>query len=267
LDDLARAAAQTVQGRDRELAALRHAVLDAARFGSKINSERVQVECQTVDGWKRLISTLLHTPLSLAQRGVVTEIVSALESWKTARPSAANGIEFQVEFPDLVPCEFNGSEVIDSALVSVREHVERTGAKVRTTLIGPVPASLYGNPQHIHQLITMLAGSLLDCTQAESLDLQLSFETKEDAPALILSFLLPPTSSADSVQSRLRNLTQASEKLRAVRTDDAELSLASAWQLALALGGSPTIEATSDGKVRMQISLPLPKPHSPEPGH
>jgi len=35
------------------------------------------------------------------------------------------------------------------------------------------------------------------------------------------------------------------------------LALAAAWQLALALGGSPFIETTADRKVRVQISLPL----------
>jgi hypothetical protein len=35
------------------------------------------------------------------------------------------------------------------------------------------------------------------------------------------------------------------------------LALAAAWQLALALGGRPFIEATADQKVRVRISLPL----------
>jgi hypothetical protein len=44
---------------------------------------------------------------------------------------------------------------------------------------------------------------------------------------------------------------------RTLACGGAELTLCSAWQLAFALGGSPTIETTADNKVRLQISLPL----------
>ena len=40
------------------------------------------MEYQVVDGWKHLVTTLLQSPLSIAQRGVVSEIVGALDGWK-----------------------------------------------------------------------------------------------------------------------------------------------------------------------------------------
>src|SRR5262249_46496434 len=86
-----------VQSRDQELAAMRHATFDAARIGSHISRERLEVERQTVDGWKRMASALLHTPLSVAQRGLISEFIGALDAWKKGRADATSGSEFQVD--------------------------------------------------------------------------------------------------------------------------------------------------------------------------
>jgi hypothetical protein len=73
------------------------------------------------DGWKGLINTLLQTPLSMTQRGVVAEISRALDEWRKDGPGAMNGVEFQVEPPDLHGAEFNFAEVIECALAEVRK--------------------------------------------------------------------------------------------------------------------------------------------------
>jgi len=156
LDGQSQAATRTIQARDQELAALRHAILDAARIGTHISRERFQVECGVVDGWKRLITSLLETPLSMAQRGLVGEIIGALDGWRKGRPDATSGVEFQVEPPDLHRSEFNCTEVLECALAAVRKNADETGAKVQTALVGPVPECADGSPQHLHQLIIML---------------------------------------------------------------------------------------------------------------
>jgi hypothetical protein len=258
LDGESQAAARTIQARDQELAALRHAILDAARIGANISRERLQVECQVVDGWKRLISTLLHTPLSLAQRGVLAEIIGALEAWRKGRPDATNGVEFRVEALDLHHSEFNCADVIESALAAVRKDAAESGAKVHAALVGPVPERLCGSPQYIHQLITLLATSLPHVGPAEDLEVQVLFEAKQDGDTgMLLSLLLSPTNDHETLCRRLTALTEASTTLRTRPHEGPELALAAAWQLALALGGSPSIETDADRKVRVQISLPL----------
>jgi len=252
------AATRTIQTRDEELAALRHAILDSARIGANISRERVQVECQVVDGWKRLITTLLHTPLSIAQRGLVAEIICALDGWKKGRADARNGFEFQVEAPDLHGSEFNCTEVLECALAAVRKDADEIRVKIQPALVGPVPESAHGNPQHIHQLITMLATSVADVGRAENLELKISFEAQQGGTAvMLLSYLLTSTYRPEALCLRLRTLTEASATLRPAQSGGPELALASAWQLASAMGGSQTIETTADGKVFVQISLPL----------
>jgi chromosome segregation ATPase len=250
------AATRTIQARDQQLAALRHAILDAARIGSNISRERLQVDCQVVDGWKQLINALLHTPLSMAQRGLVSQITCALDGWRKGRPDATNGVEFQVEPPNLQPSEFNCAELIESVLAAIRKNADETGAKIQTALVGPMPGRVYGNARHIHELITLLAASLPETGRAENLEI--SFEAVQNGTAgLQLSFLLSPTGSAESRCDRLAAVTRASGTLQAASRDGSELALAAGWQLALALGGEPSLEPTADQKVLVRIFLPL----------
>jgi hypothetical protein len=265
LDRQSVATTRIIKERDQELAALRHAVLDAAVVGTRISSERLQVELQSVDGWKRLMTTLLHTPLSAPQRGLVAETICALDGWRNGRAAAANHLEFQVAPPDLKRSQFNCAQVVESALAAVRKQAEETGAKIQVTLVGQVPECAWGNPGHIHQLITMLAGALPDFAHTEDLHLQLSFDAQpNDTAGLRLSFGLASTQSTETLCLRLRTLTEPSEMLRTGQ-GGAELIIRSAWQLALALGASPAFEIASDGEVHLHFSLPLPVISAPAP--
>jgi hypothetical protein len=211
-----------------------------------------------VDGWKRLMTTLIETPLSLVQRGLVAEIICALEGWRKGRAHATNGADFQIEPPDLLHSEFNCAEVIEGAMAAVRKNADESGAKVQTALVGPLPECARGNAKHIHQLITMLATLLPDVGCAENVGLQVSLEAKQNGAAeMLLSLLLSSTSSAEALCFRLTTLNEASATLRTLRSGGPELALASAWQLALALGGRTFIEATADQKVCVRILLPL----------
>jgi hypothetical protein len=253
------ATARIIQAQDQELAALRHAILDAARVGTKINTERLQVECQTVDGWKRLMATLLHTPLSTMQRGLVSEITCALEAWKKGRATAASGLKFQAELPDLQQSEFNCAEVIEEALAAARKHAEETGVRIQTALVGEVPTTACGNPQQIHQLITLLSNSLVEVDDTENLELQVSLKANQKGAAtMLVSFVLCAKTDAETLCLRLRTLGEASSKLRTLNCGEPELAFSSVWQLAVALGASPTIKVTADGKLQIEMALPLP---------
>ena len=258
LDGQLQAAEQRVQARDQELAVLRYAILDAARMEAKFNRERLQVQCQSVEGLKHLASTLLHTPLSLAQRGLVAQINAALDGWKNKRAEATNGVVFQVEPPPLRPSEFRFEEVTESALAAVRKMAAESGTKVQAAIIGSVPETAYGNAEHIHQLITMLAGSLREVTGAGYFDLKVSLEADQTGiEEMLLEMLVPSTGSAGKLCARLKAITSASVTLQSVQFGEAESALAAAWQLALALGGSALIEKSADQEVRVRISLPI----------
>jgi hypothetical protein len=74
---------------------------------------------------------------------------------------------------------------------------------------------------------------------------------------LLLSVLVASTHNAEALCHRLGTLTEASVSLQAAQFGEPELALTSAWQLALAMRGNPSIETTKDQKVCVKISLPL----------
>jgi len=174
------------------------------------------------------------------------------------RNNILNGIELQVELPDLHESTFDCAEVIDSAMAAARKNTDEIGAKIHTTLVGPVPECVHGNAQQIHQLIAIMAASLPQVGAAADLELQVSFvANKKGTLDMLLSFLLSTTQNADTLCLRLAALTEAASTFRMTRREGPELALASAWQLSMALGGNPSIETAPEQKVCVKISLPL----------
>jgi hypothetical protein len=104
----------------------------------------------------------------------------------------------------------------------------------------------------------MLAGSLPAVGRAEMLEVQVSFQGEQNGAAgMLLSLEVSPADGDETLRQRLTTLTEGSASFGTARSAGPELTLMSAWQLALALGGSPSVETTADRKVRVQVSLPL----------
>jgi hypothetical protein len=163
------------------------------------------------------------------------------------------------DLPDLHATEFSGADLIESALAAVRKTADETGVQVQTRLVGQAPERVHGSSQHLHQLITMLAASLSDIGRADSLEVQAAFEVKQGGDAeLQLSLFVASAGCGETLFHRLKALTEGSASLRSVRCGGPELGLTGAWQLALAMGGRPSVLITGEQKVGVEISLPLP---------
>jgi hypothetical protein len=110
----------------------------------------------------------------------------------------------------------------------------------------------------------MLATSLPVVGRAENLDVQVSFETNQSGNSeMLLSLLLSSVCGDQTLCVRLTTLTEGSATLPTALYNGAELALTSAWQLASAMGERPSIETTTDQKVRVQVLLPLVAALSP----
>jgi hypothetical protein len=89
---------------------------------------------------------------------------------------------------------------------------------------------------------------------------QVSFEPKQnDTANMLLSFKLTPADRAndDALTLRLKNIAEASGSIPTTRCAAPELTLKAGWQLAVAMGATPSIDTVADGKVRVQVCLPL----------
>jgi chromosome segregation ATPase len=266
LENQTEAANQTIDSRDREIAGLRYAILESTRVGSKFSRERLASETLMLDGWKRLLSSLLDTPLSRAQRGLVTEISSAIDGWKNTRQANPPGTDFLVDPFQNHYSKFNCAEMVEDALAAVRENAQQSSLTVRATLVGSPPQAVCGNPDHICQLITTLAASLQDFARPGSIELQLSFEPpKNGSGQMLISFLLSSENDND-LAARLTALTDGADCRPRLHSSDSELRLTSAWQLALALGADPCIATLPEHGVTVLISIPLDTTSSLTPG-
>jgi len=97
--------------------------------------------------------------------------------------------------------------------------------------------------------------------RAEDLVIQASFEPNQNDPAnMLLAFEFTPAAAGndDDLALRLKNIAEASSSIPTTRCAPSELTLKAAWQLAVAMGATTSIDTAADGKVRVQISLPLP---------
>lgn len=264
LTDDSREAARTQQASEQELAGLRHAVFEAARIGANIGRERRRAQAQVVDGWRSMITTLLDTPLSITQRGLLGEIIRALDGWRKESEDARGDYHYPVEPPDFLTSGFNCAEVINCALEAVRENACETNRQVRTEIVGPIPERAQGSSAQLHQLITLLAASLPAIGQTDQLEINVSFQREHDKSSRIrLVFLLSSPDAAETARLRLQAVAEASAAMRGARSGGAELTFSSAWQLAQALDGVPVIETVDGRKVPLQVSLPVqPVPSS-----
>jgi len=252
------ASARTLEERQRQLATLRYAILEAARLNLAVSSERTQFMNQTVDRLRQITSTLLSLPLSPAQRSLTSVLQAALEDHIKNHSDAWTVSRLLVELPALQTAEFDLAEAVEGAFLGVRRLASQVGVEARTELAVPVPGRLNGHPGHLHQLITVLTPALVELTEAMRLELRVAVEPATVGPAeLHLRFQISSGGSARGVCERLQAIAAAAETLATAQFGEAESGLAVCWQLTQALGGTPRCEATGEDEVRVQLSLPV----------
>jgi hypothetical protein len=208
-------------------------------------------------GVKHLVAALLYTPLSPAQRGLVTEITGALDGCRNSRMEAGRSGAFPIEPPTLRTVRFNLAHAVTGAFAEAQKAAELSGAKVQAALVGFLPETVHGASEHIQRLITLLTPALREVAETSALELQASVTTKSgDAAELVLQWSVSSPDGASSLLARVKAITAASGTLQAAQTGEAEAGLAAAWQLALTLGGTPSVEAHAE-EVRVRVMLPI----------
>lgn len=247
--------ASDLEGGRKELAALRYAVLDAARLNARLQREHSQQECQQLDSLRQQLSVLAQTPLSLAQLAQLAELQRAVDEQKKSR---ASGSAYPVAMPLLQSSEFDVAEIAASVCHSVHTAAESAGVTVRVSAKGTPSLRVVGHPEHLHQLLTLLAASPIAVVPGVSaLDLHVAVKTASGFVKINLRAALSTDRSAQELLSRLTEVAAHTPNLQAAALSEAEFGLAAAWQLAAALGAAVSLEL--EGKrVCLEFSLRLP---------
>jgi hypothetical protein len=251
-------AQRKIEEGQKDLAALRYAVLDAQRLRLQIDHKRLQGTRQRLDGLQEVTSVLLNTPLSMAQRGVANSLKAALAGWIGDCGHSASSEAFPVETPSFQSSEFSLGQVTESAFRQIAESAAQSNVKASTMTSGEVPDKLHGDGGHIHQLITLLADSLLRSPNARSLAVRVLVNQVPPAAAeLNLLFAIESDADLKEASKSLARAIAGSHTLDAAQLGEVESGLAACWNLALAMGGSLQCDAPGDKQVNFKLVVPV----------
>jgi DNA-binding response OmpR family regulator len=267
LEEKAAHSENAVEDGQKQLAALRYAIMDASRMSARLHRERSQKERQNVDAMRQLLSSLAQTPLSLAQREMLAELQNSMDGIKSSRAGTTKIAAYPVEPLGLHESEFFFAEVSESAFHAVRAAAEAAGVAVQISATDTVTGKLIGNAEHVHQLITLLAASPLNMEAGvNALDLRAAIKPKSARLAeMTLRIAFSTDNHAQDLLARLTSVTAAASTLQTGSFSEAELGLAAGWQLALAMGVQPTIQADGGKETSLVLSLPMEMDEQPSP--
>ena len=244
---------------DKQLAGLRYAVLDASRMSAKLHLERFKMERQNLDAMRKFLSSLLQTPLSMAQRGMIAEVQNSMDGFDNIRAVAAQVASCPVEMPNFQSSEFSLAEVMESAFTSVRAGAKAAGVAVQASMSGTDSGQVVGYAEHLHQLIMLLAVSPLTILPGiNACNLRAETKSGSGKPAeIILRVGFSTDGNAEDLLSRFNSVTAAVLAPQTTSFNEAEFGLAAGWQLAMAMGAQPSIEAVGAKQVCLTLSLTL----------
>lgn len=245
----------------RNLAVVRYAILEASRMSAKLHRERVQKERQNLDAVRQLLSSLVQTPLSMAQRGMLAEVQDSMEGLDATRAGSVPVQSCLVEMPAFNRSEFNLGELIESAFGMVLTSARAAGVEMQASASETASGQAAGFAEHIHQLITLLAAAPLTAMAGiNACETRLDLKPGNDQLAdLVLRVTLTTDADAQELLACLNTAIGAAGNLQTTSLSEAELGLGAGWQLALAMEAQPTLEAVSANQVCLTVSLPLEK--------
>jgi hypothetical protein len=244
---------------DKHLAGLRYAVLDAARMSAKLQFERFQMERQNLDAMRKLLSSLMKTPLSMAQRSLLAEVQNSMDGLDNSRGLAAQAASCPIEMPNFNATEFCLAMVADSAFASVRMAAKAAGAKVNVALTGSTSTQVVGYVEHLHLLITMLACSPLEILPGvNACDLRLELKPSNGKSAdMTMQVIFSTDKNAQELAERLESVTAEAFTPQTNSFNEAEFSFVAGWHLAVAMGAQPAIKVNGKNEVSLALSISL----------
>lgn len=198
---------------------------------------------------------------------MLAELQNSMDGIKSSRAGTAQIAAYPVEPLGLHESEFSFAEVSESAFHAVRAAAEAAGVVVQISATDKVTGKLIGNAEHVHQLITLLATSPLNMEAGvNALDIRAAIKPKSARLAeMTLRIAFSTDNRAQDLLARLTSVTAAASTLQTGSFSEAELGLAAGWQLALAMGVQPAIQADGNKETSFVLSLPIEMDEQPSP--
>jgi hypothetical protein len=164
----------------------------------------------------------------------------------------------QVERPVFQKREFDFTELINGVFKVVQATSVEQDFVAQTSIVGAAPGRVRGDDTHIHQLLTMLTGSVGELVDLRRLGLQVSVESSGSGPdTLTAQLVLITDSDANEMRAHLAGITAASGTLQMPLLAGTESNFAACWQMAHAMGGLARFEAAADREICISVMLPI----------
>jgi hypothetical protein len=254
----AKVSQQFIQDGQKELAGLRYAILEAWRLGAQISKDRVEALRHDAVSLTRTVATLSSTSLSTAQRGLANWLQSSVESWVDKQAETLSCLQIQVERPVFQEREFDFMELMNGVFKAIQATSVKQDFVAQTSIVGEAPGQVRGDDTHIHQLLTMMTGSVGELVDLRRLELRVSVESSGLGPdALTAQLVLATDGDANEVRAHLAGITAVSGTLQGPLLAGAESNFAACWQMAHAMGGLARFEAAADREIRISVMLPI----------
>lgn len=215
---------------------------------------------------------LLATPLDERQRRYTRAIQNAGSHLLRLVNDALDLARIEAGRLELDAQDFDLRELLDGVAALIAPSAQQRGLAFSCHVADGVPPALRGDPLRIRQIVLNLLGNAVKFTERGAVRLQ-ALPLAEAGVMLVVSDTGPGMNAEQ--QARLfQRFEQAEGARTASRYGGSGLGLAICQELAVAMGGTISVESTPGQGTRFLVSLPLPAgngavpalPSAPAPG-
>jgi len=199
---------------------------------------------------------LLATPLDARQRGYTSSIQKAGEHLLRLVNDALDLAKIEAGRLELDAQDFDLRELLDGVASLIAPTAARRGLGFSCRIDHDLPQTLRGDPLRIRQIVLNLLGNAVKFTESGEVRVQAQ-PLAGKGVILIVSDTGPGMN--EEQQARLfQRFEQAEGARTASRYGGSGLGLAICQELAVAMGGTITVDSTPGQGTRFLVALPLP---------
>ena len=166
---------QHVAERTRDLAAARDQALEASRFKTRLLA-RVSHELRTplggVLGYAELVEAEVFGEINAEQRDAMQKIVESTNYLTGIVNDLLDAAEIEAANLDLKPAVFAPEGLLQSVNDHLTPLAQQKGLQLKTEIVPPFPAKLYGDEKRLRQILENLASNAIKFTPPGSVNIR-----------------------------------------------------------------------------------------------
>lgn len=167
---------ERVADRTRELVVARDQALEASRLKTELLakvSHELRTPLNVILGYTELLQMGIYGPLSEQQRPPTQEIVSSTHSLTDLITDLLSQAQLDTGRFQLKPCAFNPADILTGLCTKMNPAAQAKGLTLTTTITPDLPATLWGDPGRIQQILINLVSNAIKFTLQGKVEIRL----------------------------------------------------------------------------------------------